>query len=53
VSRRKALRETGNWKTLKKVLEHSKPPGYRQDLQLAKRRLEECGNKMCHLDEVT
>lgn len=32
VSRRQVQRETGmHWKTLKKVLEHSKPPGYRQE----------------------
>ena len=31
VSRRQILRETGmHWLTLKKVLEHSQPPGYRQ-----------------------
>ncbi len=31
VSRRQVLRETGlHWKTLKKILEHSAPPGYRQ-----------------------
>ena len=32
VSRRQILRETGlHWKTLKKILEHSGPPGYRQN----------------------
>jgi hypothetical protein len=32
VSRRQVLRETGmHWLTLKKILEHSKPPGYRQE----------------------
>ena len=31
VSRRQILRETGmHWLTLKKILEHSQPPGYRQ-----------------------
>lgn len=31
VSRRQILRETGlHWLTLKKILEHSEPPGYRQ-----------------------
>ena len=31
VSRRQILRKTGlHWKTLKKILEHSVPPGYRQ-----------------------
>src|SRR5512134_2548136 len=31
VSRRQILRETGmHWQTLKKILEHSQPPGYRQ-----------------------
>ena len=30
VSRRQILRETGmHWKTLKKILTHSEPPGYR------------------------
>jgi len=31
ISKRQVLRETGlHWKTLKKILEHSAPPGYRQ-----------------------
>ena len=31
VSKRAILRETGmHWKTLKKILTHSEPPGYRQ-----------------------
>jgi hypothetical protein len=31
VSRRQILRETGmHWLTLRKILEHSQPPGYRQ-----------------------
>ena len=31
VSRRQILRETGmHWKTLKKILTHSEPPGYRR-----------------------
>lgn len=31
VSRRQILRETGmHWRTLKKILEHSEPPGYQQ-----------------------
>ena len=30
VSRRQILRETGmHWRTLRKILEHSQPPGYR------------------------
>jgi hypothetical protein len=30
VSRRQVLRETGmHWRTLRKILEHSEPPGYR------------------------
>ena len=28
-----------HWKTLKKVLEHSKPPGYRQERQRPKRKI--------------
>ena len=43
-------RETGmHWKTLKKVLEHSKPPGYRQERQRPKRKtrpLEERGREV-------
>ncbi len=40
VSRRQVQRETGmHWKTLKKVLEHSKPPGYRQVRQRPKRKI--------------
>lgn len=31
ISKRQVLRESGlHWKTLKKILEHSAPPGYRQ-----------------------
>ena len=40
VSRRQVLRETGlHWKTLKKILEHSAPPGYRQKAPRAKKKL--------------
>jgi transposase len=40
VSRRQVLRETGlHWKTLKKILEHSAPPGYRQKTPRAKKKL--------------
>jgi transposase len=40
VSRRQIQRETGlHWKTLKKVLEHSEPPGYRQEKARPKRKL--------------
>jgi len=40
VSRRQILRETGlHWKTLRKVLEHSRPPGYRQRQPRPKRKL--------------
>ena len=50
VSRRQVQRETGmHWKTLKKVLEHSKPPGYRQERQRPKRKtrpLEERGREV-------
>ena len=35
VSRRQILRETGmHWRTLRKVLQHSEPPGYRQSPEL-------------------
>ena len=40
VSKRQVLRETGlHWKTLKKILENSAPPGYRQERPRAKRKL--------------
>jgi transposase len=40
VSRRQVLRETGlHWKTLKKILGHSEPPGYRQAAPRVKRKL--------------
>jgi transposase len=40
VSRRQVQRETGlHWKTLKKILEHSEPPGYRQKTPRAKKKL--------------
>jgi len=40
VSRRQILRETGmHWLTLKKVLKHSEPPGYRQQQPRAKPKL--------------
>ena len=40
VSRRQILRETGmHWLTLKKVLEHSEPPGYRQGRRRRKTKL--------------
>lgn len=40
VSRRQILRETGmHWLTLKKILEHSEPPGYRQHQQRPKKKL--------------
>jgi transposase len=40
VSRRQIQRETGlHWQTLKKVLEHSEPPGYRQEKARPKRKL--------------
>jgi transposase len=40
VSRRQVLRETGlHWKTLKKILEHSAPPGYRQRTPRPKKKL--------------
>ena len=39
-SKRQILRETGlHWKTLKKILENSAPPGYRQERPRAKRKL--------------
>ena len=40
VSRRQVLRETGmHWLTLKKILEHSKPPGYRQEKPRPRKKL--------------
>ncbi len=42
VSRRQILRETGlHWLTLKKILAHSEPPGYRQRTPRRKRKLGE------------
>jgi transposase len=42
VSRRQVLRETGmHWLTLKKILEHSKPPGYRQEKLRPRKKLGE------------
>src|SRR5919201_1485409 len=40
VSRRQILRETGmHWLTLKKILEHSEPPGYRQQQPRPRKKL--------------
>jgi len=40
VSRRQILRETGmHRKTLKKILEHSEPPGYRQQKPRPRKKL--------------
>jgi len=40
VSQREILRETGmHWKTLKKILEHSEPPGYRQQRPRKRKKL--------------
>ena len=40
VSQRQVQRETGlHWKTLKKILGHSEPPGYRQRVPRAKKKL--------------
>ena len=40
VSKRQVLRETGlHWQTLKKILEHSEPPGYRQAVPREKKKL--------------
>jgi transposase len=40
VSRRQILRETGmHWRTLRKMLKHSEPPGYRQSQPRAKKKL--------------
>ncbi len=40
VSRRQILRETGmHWKTLRKILEHSGPPGYRQSEPRPRRKI--------------
>ena len=41
VSRRQILRETGmHWQTLRKMLKHSEPPGYRQSKPRTKKKLE-------------
>ena len=41
VSRRQILRETGmHWRTLRKMLKHSEPPGYRQSKPRSKTKLE-------------
>jgi len=40
VSRRQVQRETGlHWKTLRKILGHSEPPGYRQQVARVKKKL--------------
>ena len=40
ISRRQILRETGlHWQTLKKILDHSGPPGYRQAAARPKKKL--------------
>ena len=40
VSRRQILRETGmHWRTLRKILTHSEPPGYRQKQPRSKPKL--------------
>ena len=40
VSQRQILRETGmHWKTLRKILEHSGPPGYRREVPFNKPKL--------------
>lgn len=40
ISRRQVQRETGlHWKTLRKILEHSAPPGYRQKRPRPKRKI--------------
>jgi len=37
VSQRQILRETGmHWKTLRKILQHSEPPGYRREVPFNK-----------------
>jgi transposase len=41
VSRRQILRETGmHWRTLRKMLKHSEPPGYQQSKPRTKKNLE-------------
>ena len=41
VSRRQILRETGmHWRTLRKMLKHSEPPGYQQSKPRTKKKLE-------------
>jgi hypothetical protein len=50
VSRRQILRETGmHWLTLKKILEHSQPPGYRQ---LQRRRKTKLGDYLKRIEEI-
>lgn len=40
VSRREVMRQTGmHWKTLQKILQHSEPPGYRQQKPRIKKKL--------------
>ena len=50
VSRRQILRETKmHWLTLKKVLEHSEPPGYRQQTSRRKTKL---GDYLGRLEQI-
>ena len=50
VSRRQILRETKmHWLTLKKVLEHSEPPGYRQQTSRRKTKL---GDYLVWLEQI-
>ena len=50
VSRRQILRETKmHWLTLKKILEHSQPPGYRQQMPRRKTKL---GDYLKRMEEI-
>lgn len=50
VSRRQILRETKmHWLTLKKILEHSQPPGYRQQMPRRKTKL---GDYLKRIEEI-
>jgi transposase len=50
ISRRQVQRETGlHWKTLKKILEHSVPPGYRQKRPRPRRKIGPYEQRIRHI----
>jgi transposase len=50
VSRRQIIRETGlHWKTLKKILKHSEPPGYRRTAPIRKPKI---GPYLFHIAQI-